>query len=131
MTDNPKRRLRDRTSTGATLIAEGCVISGLISGDGDFLVNGEIDGNCDVSGTVTLTEPGRWSGTIKADNVVISGSVDGDIIAESRVEIGASARITGTVTAAEIAVAEGAVVEGSMSTKAEAEPQTFTEKRQD
>ncbi len=131
MTDIPKRRLRDRTSSGATLISEGCLISGLISGDGDFLINGEIDGNCDVSGTVTLTEPGRWSGTIKADNVVISGTVDGDIIAENRVEIGASARITGTVTAAEIAVAEGAVVEGSMSTNADSEPQSFTEKRKD
>ena len=102
-----------------------------MTGTGDFLINGEIDGNCDVSGTVTLTEPGRWSGTIKAGNVVISGSVDGDIIAENRVEIGASARITGTVTGAAIAVAEGAVVEGSMSTNADNEPQSFTEKRKD
>ena len=131
MTDNPKRRLRDRTSSGATLISEGCLISGLISGDGDFLINGEIDGNCDVSGTITLTESGRWNGTIKAANVVISGSVEGDIIADARVEIGRSARITGTVTAAEIAVAEGAVVDGSMSTRSEQEPQNFQEKRKD
>lgn len=131
MTDTPKRRLRDRTTSGATLIAEGCLISGLISGDGDFLINGEIDGNCDVTGTVTLTESARWAGTIKATNVVISGSVEGDIIATARVEIGRSAKITGTVTAAEIAVAEGAVVDGSMSTQSDDEPVSFEEKRKD
>ena len=131
MTDIPKRRLRDRTASGATLISEGCLISGLISGDGDFLINGEIDGNCDVSGTITLTESGRWAGTIKAANVVVAGTVEGDIIADARVEIGRSAKITGTVTASEIAVAEGAVVDGSMSTRSDEEPQSFQEKRKD
>jgi cytoskeletal protein CcmA (bactofilin family) len=69
MSDSRLRRLRDHKSDSATLISEGCKISGLITGTGDFLINGEIDGDCDLSGTVTLARNGLWKGAIKAGNV--------------------------------------------------------------
>jgi cytoskeletal protein CcmA (bactofilin family) len=109
MNDSNSRRLRDRSSGPATLISEGCKISGVITGSGDFLISGEIDGDCDLTGTVTLTKNGLWNGTIKAGNVIVSGQVEGDIIATGKVEITDTARITGTVAGEAIAVAEGAV----------------------
>jgi len=129
MNEPRRRRLRDRSSGAATLINEGCKITGLIAGNGDFLVNGQVDGDCDVNGTVTLANNGLWQGTIKADAVVVAGQVEGDIVAVGRVEITASARIVGTVTGEAIAVAEGAVVEGIMTTTGQAEPVEFVEKR--
>lgn len=123
------RRLRDRTSGAATLINEGCKITGLIGGTGDFLINGEVDGDCDISGTVTLAHNGLWRGTIKADAVIVSGHVEGDIIAVGKVEITASAKIAGTVSGEAIAVAEGAVVEGLMKTSGQSDPVEFVEKR--
>jgi len=131
MNDSQMRRLRDQSSSAATLINEGCKISGLITGSGDFLINGEIDGDCDLGGTVTLAKNGLWKGTIKAADVVVSGHVEGDIIAAGKVEITDTARITGTVSAEAIAVAEGAIVEGVMKTTGPAEPLNFVEKRQD
>ena len=130
MNDSRMRRLRDRTSGSATLVNEGCKISGLITGSGDFLINGEIDGDCDLGGTVTLARDGFWKGTIRAGNVIVSGRVDGDIVAKGRVEITDTARITGTVSGEAIAVAEGAVVEGVMKTTGPAGPLEFVEKRQ-
>ena len=129
MNESRLRRLRDRKTGAATLINEGCKISGVVSGNGDFLINGEIEGDCEVSGTVTLAENGFWNGTIKADAVIVSGRVEGDIVAAGNVEITASARITGTVTGEAIAVAEGAVVDGVMQTTVQAEPVEFVEKR--
>lgn len=129
MNESNSRRLRDRSSGPATLISEGCKISGVITGDGDFLISGEIDGDCDLAGTVTLARSGLWSGTIKAGNVIIAGQVDGDIVAAGRVEITDTARITGTVSGEAIAVAEGAVVEGVMRTTGRSEPLEFVEKR--
>lgn len=130
MNDSQARRLRDRASGPATLISEGCKIAGVINGDGDFLISGEIDGDCEVGGTVTLAKNGLWSGTIKAGNVIIAGQVDGDIIAAGKVEITDTARITGTVSGEAIAVAEGAVVEGVMRTTGRSEPLEFVEKRE-
>ena len=131
MNDTRLRRLRDQSSNAATLINEGCKISGLISGSGNFLINGEIDGDCDVDGTITLAKNGLWKGTVKASDVIVAGHVEGDIIAAGKVEITDTARITGTVSGEAIAVAEGAVVEGVMKTTGPVEPLEFIEKRQD
>jgi cytoskeletal protein CcmA (bactofilin family) len=129
MNESLKRRLRDRSSGTATLINEGCKISGLVTGTGDFLVNGEIDGDCDIDGTITLAPDGLWKGTIKAGNVIVAGHVEGDIVAGGNVEIADTARITGTVSGEAIAVAEGAVVDGVMKTTGPDRPTEFVEKR--
>ena len=130
MNDSQSRRLRDRSAGPATLISEGCKITGLITGNSDFQISGEIDGDCDLEGTVTLAKNGLWTGTIKAGNVIIAGQVEGDIVASGMVEITATAKITGTVSGEAIAVAEGAVVEGVMQTSGRSDPQEFVEKRQ-
>jgi len=129
MNEAKKRRLRDRVSGAATLINEGCKITGVIGGSGNFMVNGEVDGDCELQGTLTLASDGVWTGTISAETVIISGSVEGDITASGKVEITATARITGTVTADAIAVAEGAVVDGNMQTSGQSGPLEFVEKR--
>ena len=111
------------------LINEGCKISGEITGKGDFMINGEVVGDCDVDGTVSLAGSGYWQGSIRAHNVIVSGHIEGDITATGKVEITNTARISGTVTGVAIAVAEGAVVEGVMKTTGQAEPLEFVEKR--
>lgn len=130
MTQSPLRRLRDKAGSAATLINEGCKIVGTISGSGSYLINGEIDGDCELDATLTLARNGLWRGTIRATHVIVAGRVEGDIIAEGNVEITDSARITGTVSGEAIAVAEGAVVEGVMKTTGPSEPLEFVEKRQ-
>lgn len=129
MNESRLRRLRDRPSGPATLINAGCKITGTITGDADFHVSGHVDGDCELEGTVMLTQSGYWSGTIRASNVVVAGHVEGDIVSTGRVEITNTARITGTVSGEAIAVAEGAVVEGVMKTNGPADPTEFVEKR--
>lgn len=124
-----KRRFRDRSSGPATLINEGCKITGVLSGSGDFMISGEIEGDCDLNGSVSIARGGVWKGTLKARSVVVAGTVEGDIESTGRVEIVNSARITGTVTGEAIAVAEGAVVQGIMKTTGRREPVEFVEKR--
>jgi cytoskeletal protein CcmA (bactofilin family) len=129
MSESRRRRIRDRSSGTATLISEGCRIMGVITGNCDFQVNGEVEGDCEIDSTLMLARGGLWKGTIRAGNVIVSGHVEGDIYASGRVEITDTARITGTVSAEAIAVAEGAVVEGIMKTTSHSEPTDFVEKR--
>jgi cytoskeletal protein CcmA (bactofilin family) len=130
MNESRRRRIRDRSSGAATLISEGCKITGVITGNCDFQVNGEVEGDCEINSTLMLARGGLWKGTIRAENVIVSGHVEGDILASGRVEITDTAKITGTVSAQAIAVAEGAVVEGVMKTTSQQEPVGFVEKRQ-
>jgi cytoskeletal protein CcmA (bactofilin family) len=129
MNDSRLRRLRDRSAGPATLVSEGCKINGTVTGNGDFHLAGELEGDCDLGGTVTLAKSALWTGSIQAGNVVVAGRVDGDILARGRVEITDTARISGTVSGEAIAVAEGAVVEGVMRTTGPAKPTEFVEKR--
>jgi cytoskeletal protein CcmA (bactofilin family) len=129
MSESRLRRLRDRSGGPATLVSEGCRISGIVTGGGSFHLGGEIDGDCEFEGTVTLARSGYWKGTIRAGNVIVAGRVDGDIIADGHVEIADTAHISGTVSARAIAVAEGAVVEGVMRTTGPSKPTEFVEKR--
>jgi len=131
MNESRLRRLRDKSASSATLINEGCKITGTITGAGSYLVNGEIDGDCDLDGTVTIAPNGFWKGTVKASDVIVAGQVEGDIIAAGKVEIADTARIIGTVSGEAIAVAEGAVVEGVMKTTGPADPLGFVEKRKE
>ena len=129
MNESRLRRMRDQTSGKATLINQGCKITGEISGNGDFIVHGEVAGDCEINGTVSLADSGLWQGSIRADNVIVAGQIEGDITANGKVEITTTAKITGTVTGEAIAVAEGAVVEGVMKTTGKSEPLEFVEKR--
>lgn len=130
MSERKKRRLRDAASGPGTLISEGCKFCGTLSGAGHFMINGEIEGDCDIRGSVTITKDGYWQGTVTAESVIVAGTVAGDIVASGRVEISNSAKITGTVSGEAIAVAEGAIVEGVMKTTGKVEPTEFVEKRQ-
>ncbi len=129
MNDSKLRRIRDRASGAATLINEGCKITGEVTGTGDFLVSGQIDGDCDIDGSVTVAASGLWQGSIRATNVIVAGHIEGDVTASAKVEITNTAKITGTVTGEAIAVAEGAVVEGIMKTTGQDAPKEFVEKR--
>ena len=124
-----KRRIHDKVAGPVTLISEGCKLAGIISGNGDFLVSGEVEGECELTGSLTVAPSGVWKGSISATSVIVAGTVEGDIVADGRIEISDTARITGTVTGEAIAVAEGAVVQGKMKTTGTTEPVEFVEKR--
>lgn len=126
-----KRRVRDTATGPTTIIAEGCCLNGSLSGDNDFLLSGTVIGDSDLSGVVTITPSGQWSGTLKAANVIVSGRVDGDVIASGKIEITSTARIKGTVTGDMIAVAEGAVIDGDMRIIGKDASNHFVEKRSD
>lgn len=129
MSDTKTRRLRDSAGGPGTLISEGCRIEGLLAGSGNFMINGEIEGECDIDGSVTLARSGYFKGLLKATSVIVAGTVDGDIVVEGQVEISETAKITGTVSGEAIAVAAGAVVEGVMKTTGRSDPQEFIAKR--
>jgi cytoskeletal protein CcmA (bactofilin family) len=90
---------------------------------------GEVEGDCEIEGPVTLAQGGHWKGTLKATDVVIAGTVDGDVIADQRVEIAGTARVAGSIAGHSIAVAEGAIIEGEIKVQSTKPPVKFEEKR--
>ena len=125
-----KRRILDTSTEPATFVAPSTKIVGELSGKGNYVFCGTVEGECDVEGPVTLAEGCHWSGVVRATDVIISGTVEGDVIARQRVEVAGTARITGSLSGKSIAVAEGAVIEGDINVTNGNAPIKFREKRQ-
>ncbi len=123
------RRLKDNPQASTSVIATGTSFTGEITGKGDFVIYGQINGDCDVDGALTVAVGGQWTGTINASNIIIAGQVDGDVNAKARLEVAASARVTGRISAASIALAEGAVIDGNVYVKSPTEVLSLSEKR--
>lgn len=124
-----KRRISDKAEGPATFIARAAEIRGSIKGSGAYVVCGSVDGDCDITGPVTLARDGRWRGELRADSVVIAGTVEGDVVAREKVEIAQTARVTGSISGHSIAVAEGAVIEGDLNVTSGNSATTFKERR--
>ena len=126
-----KRRILDSATEPATYIAPSTTIVGALSGKGNYVFCGRVEGECDVDGPVTLAEGGEWQGTLCATDVIIAGTVEGDVVARQRVEISGTARITGSLAGNSIAVAEGAIIEGDIKVTDGEQPIKFEERRQE
>jgi len=123
------RRTLDKVGGVSTVIGAGSKFVGEISGKENIVIHGEIDGNCDLQGTVVVEEGAKWVGIIKASNVIIAGMVQGEIVATEKLELASSAVIEGNLTGPVIAVAEGAVIKGNMHMSSGSEVTHFTDKR--
>ncbi|HIG42606.1 MAG: polymer-forming cytoskeletal protein [bacterium] len=112
-----------------TYIGKGARFTGEITGEGNFVISGRIDADCVVKGSVNVTIDGYCKGTINATNVVIAGGVEGDINATDRIEVTASANVTGKLCAKFVAVAEGALIDGSINVTGSKDVLTFSQEQ--
>lgn len=124
-----KRRILDSTDGASTYIAPTTKITGTLTGKGSYVFCGEMNGDCDIDGPVTLAAGARWKGTLRASDVIVAGRIDGDVVANHRIEVSETAHIAGSLAGRSIAVAEGAVIEGDIKVTNGSSPQEFKEKR--
>jgi len=125
-----KRRILDSTDNAATYISPTTKITGKLIGKGAYVFCGELVGECDIDGPITLAPGSTWKGTLRASDVIVAGRIEGDVIAKHRIEVSETAHIAGSLAGRSIAVAEGAVIEGDIRVTNGGDPVAFKEKRQ-
>jgi len=133
-----KRRFLERalpasltSATTPTVIGEGSVVVGNLSGQGPFIVSGEVHGDGELPGGLTLSVTGRWYGDIRARRARVAGKIIGCLTVEDELEIGNAAEIRGTVRARTIAIARGAIVDGEIEITSRTPIVEFEEKREE
>ncbi len=113
------KKSSEQDNSTVTIIAAGSKHVGKFSGSGNYIVYGEVEGDCDISGHLTLEKSAIWTGTIEAEDLVIAGAADGDVIAKNKILVTDSARVKGNLTGSIIEVAEGAAIQGSINIQAD------------
>ncbi|MBI4950760.1 MAG: polymer-forming cytoskeletal protein, partial [Myxococcales bacterium] len=102
-------------------IAEGTVIKGRISGDGDLEVHGHVEGSIELAGELTVGATGLVKSDLRARRLTVSGAVRGDLHATEAVVLEPGARVVGDLVAPSVGVREGALVRGRITTGTPAE----------
>jgi cytoskeletal protein CcmA (bactofilin family) len=107
--------------TPLPLVAEGGRFTGLVTFDGDFAIEGEVDGDVRASGRLTVGEKAVIRGRVSADEVVVRGRVEGRVEARSRVELSASAHVLGDVASPKLRTSDGCRIDGRLVMRAGSE----------
>lgn len=95
-----------------TLIGEGSTLGGNFSAMGSARIDGRVDGNVTVEGTLIVGATGSIYGNVKADAVIIGGDVEGNVIAPTKAELTGTGRVQGDISTAVIVIDENAVFQG-------------------
>jgi len=129
MNDTLKRRLIDQMGDAPTFVAEGSRLTGDLETGGPLVVCGAISGDGRVGGTLRMSVTSEWHGEIHASAAVIAGRITGKLVVENKLEVGASAVIHADIVARSIAVAKGAVIDGTVTVTSGEPVVQFIEKR--
>lgn len=95
-----------------TLIGYGAECNGDFSAKGSARVDGCVNGNVTVTGTLIVGVTGSINGDISAQSVIIGGEVIGNVKAAERTELTQTARLIGDITTEIIVIDEKAIFQG-------------------
>jgi cytoskeletal protein CcmA (bactofilin family) len=96
------------------IIGKGIVIKGNLTGGGDLVIEGRVEGQISLKNHLTIEGTGRVQADIRAEELTINGEASGNIDASSRVAINASAKVAGDIKAPRVVIEDGAVFNGSV-----------------
>ena len=100
------------TQSGASL-SQGVSIKGSVKFLNELLIDGEVEGTIDSTGTLTIREHAHIRGEIRTKSVKVRGTVEGNIFATERCELQANCTVRGDIEAFRLVVNENATFLGS------------------
>ena len=90
------------------------MIKGRVSGNGNVIILGGLDGEFDLRGRVKIAQSAKIKGEVKADVISVNGSVQGSLNAKERIHLDQTARIEGQINTPKLSVSEGASFDGEI-----------------
>lgn len=97
-----------------TIIGKDAVCNGDFNSDGSVRIDGCVNGNVTVAGTLIIGATGSVAnGDIEAKAAIIGGEVVGNVTVKEKTELTSTARIIGNINTLLIVIDENAVFQGS------------------
>lgn len=83
-------------------------VVGRLTGDGDLLVEGRVEGELSLKGHLEVAEGAFVTAPVEASDLTVDGTVDGDVVARGDVVLRPNGVLRGAIRAAQVAIEEGA-----------------------
>jgi cytoskeletal protein CcmA (bactofilin family) len=104
---------RAGTTEPSGLLSGGVSIKGSVKFRNSLLIDGEVEGSINSTGTLTIGEHARIRGEVRAKSVNVRGTIDGNIFASERCALEAGCTLRGDIEAPRLVVDENATFLGS------------------
>ena len=114
---NNKEKTQKLKVMEINVVAKNTAIIGDIISEGDFRIDGTLEGNIKTKGRVIIGISGSVKGKIDAVNSDIEGKFSGDLLVQETLTIKATAIISGDVVIGKLSVEPGATFNASCSMK--------------
>lgn len=124
-----KRRLIDQIGDSPTFVSEGSRLTGDLETPGPLIVCGSVRGDGRVGGALRMAVTAQWEGEIHARSAVVAGKITGKLVVEDKLEVASTAVLHADIVARSIAVARGAIIDGSVTVTSGQPIVEFEEKR--
>ena len=95
------------------LLSQGVSIKGSVKLVNSLLIDGEVEGTIDSTGTLTIGEHARIRGDIRTKSVKVRGTVEGNIFVTERCELRAGSTLHGDIEAPRLMLDENATFCGN------------------
>lgn len=95
------------------VLSTGVSIKGSVKFRNQLLIDGEVEGKIDSTGTLTIGKNARIRGEVRSKSVTVQGTVDGNIFASERCALQAGCTLRGDIEAPRLVVDENATFLGS------------------
>jgi len=112
------------SGSGDARIGSGARVRGRIHGEGDLVVEGQVEGGLSIRGDLTIAEGASVvSELVEAQSISIVGSLEGDVAASGSVRLGPGARVRGNLRGSAVSIEEGARFSGKLDCEFDLPPE--------
>jgi len=111
----PEKTQTPLSQNETSYFGKNLTIKGRISGNGNIIILGGLEGEFNLRGRVKIAQPANVRGEVRADVISVNGSVQGSLIAKERVHLDPTARIEGQITTPRLSISEGAAFDGEIT----------------
>lgn len=95
-----------------TVVGQGARLEGTIVSAGALRIDGQVKGQINAEGDVTLAPQSQVEADIRANNVSVAGRFKGTIVVKGRAHLARGGRVDGNITSKSLVVEEGAIFHG-------------------
>ena len=97
-----------------TIIGSTVKVEGDFKGQGDVVVEGQVQGKLSTKGNLSVGENAKITADVSAHNAIIAGELIGNLKVKDTLELTSTARVTGDIEAQILTVATGAKMNGNL-----------------
>ncbi|MGG8496159.1 bactofilin family protein [Tenacibaculum sp. TC6] len=117
MFSKDNKKSSERVVSERNVIGSNTKITGDIISEGDFRIDGTLEGNIQTNGRIIIGEGGLIKGKAECTNADIEGKFSGDLQVSNILTVKATANITGDVIISKLSVEPGATFNATCSMK--------------